>query len=299
MIIKKPMLAGKITDSNKIKFPVLATPKLDGIRCLTDGTTALSRTFKEIPNQHIQKVMKGLLANLDGELMVAGSFNDVQSAVMSEDGEPNFIYYVFDYVLPNTNTQLNTPYYLRMEDLKKLELPTFCVKVLPVLVNNMDELITYEEKCLIEGFEGVMIRSPDGPYKCGRSSEKQGYLLKVKRFEDSEAKITGFVEQLTNENEAEEDELGHTKRSTCQKNMIPNGHLGKFIATEIGDTPWKGKDLKIGGAKGMTKEMRKEIWENQDKYLGKIVKYTFQPHGVKDLPRLPIWIGFRDESDMS
>jgi DNA ligase-1 len=120
----------------------------------------------------------------------------------------------------------------------------------------------------------------------------------MKRFEDSEARIIGFEEQCTNTNEAEEDELGHTKRSTHQENMIPNGHLGKFVAIEIGDRPWKGRELKIGGAKGMTKEMRKEIWENKDKYLGKVVKYTFQPYGIKELPRLPIWVGFRDERDM-
>ena len=41
------MLAGKCTNKNNIKYPVLATPKLDGIGCLVIDGNAVSRTFKE------------------------------------------------------------------------------------------------------------------------------------------------------------------------------------------------------------------------------------------------------------
>ena len=46
--------------------------------------------------------------------------------------------------------------------------------VLPIEIRNERELLAIEEKCLGDGFEGVMIRSVDGPYKEGRSTEREG-----------------------------------------------------------------------------------------------------------------------------
>jgi DNA ligase-1 len=290
------MLSGTLDDIADAKFPLLATPKLDGIRCLTINGKALSRKFKPIPNHHIRQSLEASLNGLalDGELMVNGAnFNGVQSGVMSEDGTPNFEYWVFDYV-----TDINKPYHERMTELGALQLPKFCKKVLPVVVNNIEELVKLETAWLAQGFEGVMLRSMKSPYKNGRSTLREHYLLKLKQFKDSEAKVIGFIEQLHNSNKAEVDELGHTKRSKAQDGMIPAGTLGKFAVVEVGDTPWKGKEFFIGTGEGLTAELRKEIWDNQDKYRNKLITYKYQPFGVKDLPRLPIWRGFRDERDI-
>jgi DNA ligase-1 len=294
-MIKKPMLSGTLDSIEDARFPLLATPKLDGIRCLIIDDKAVSRKFKAIPNHHVRSQLethlKGLV--LDGELMVRNAnFNGVQSGIMSEEGEPDFEFWVFDYL-----TDMTTPYYKRMEQLGALSLPKFCKKVLPVVVNNAEELANLEVAWLAQGFEGVMLRSMTSPYKNGRSTLKEHYLLKLKQFKDSEAKVIGFVEQLHNSNEAEIDELGHTKRSKAQDGMIPANTLGKFIVVEVGDTPWKGKEFFVGTGEGLTAELRKDIWNNRDKFLGKLITYKYQPHGVKDLPRLPIWKGFRDERD--
>lgn len=99
-MITKPMLAGAVTNFDNIKFPVLATPKIDGIRCLRINGKSLSRSFKEIPNRYIQEKMAGLPDGLDGELVVNGSFIKTVSGVMSKDGKPDFEYWVFDYVNP-------------------------------------------------------------------------------------------------------------------------------------------------------------------------------------------------------
>ena len=72
-MITKPMLAGKCTDKGKIRFPVLATPKLDGVRCLMINGKALSRRFKLIPNPYIRKeIEKYFPDGCDGELMISG-----------------------------------------------------------------------------------------------------------------------------------------------------------------------------------------------------------------------------------
>jgi DNA ligase-1 len=240
--------------------------------------------------------MASLQEGLDGELIVnADSFNQVQSGIMSEDGEPDFQFCVFDYV----SKGLDQPYKDRIAALNKLVLPSFCRKLIPTKINNKEELIAYEKKCLDEGHEGIMIRSPDGPYKCGKATVKQGWLLKVKRFKDSEAVIIGFEEQEENTNEKTVNELGKSERSKHKAGMVLKDTLGKFLVREIGETHWKGKEFAIGTGKGLTVLLRKEVWDNKEKYLGKIVTYKYQAHGVKDLPRLPIWKSFRDPRDMS
>lgn len=299
-MIKKPMRASDMTDKSKLRWPQAMTPKVDGIRCLRLDNKTMSRTFKLIKNQHIQDTMKGLINGLDGEIVTFNpdgsmrTFNEIQSDVMSEDGTPNFQYWVFDYV----TTSLTEPYMIRMEKLGSLALPTYCKKLLPWIANNEEEMTRFEEQFLAQGFEGGMLRLLDGPYKCGKSTEREGFLLKLKRFKDSEAVIIGFEEQLENTNEAEKDAFGRTKRSKHQDNMVPKDTLGKFLVREIGDTAWKGQEFAVGTGKGLTMVLRQQIWDNKKDYLGKIITYKYQPHGTKDLPRIPIWKGFRDSSDI-
>ena len=57
-----------------------------------------------------------------------------------------------------------------------------------------------------------MVRTPDSPYKCGRSTEREAWLLKIKRFEDAEAVVLGTYEGMSNMNEAGVDAFGRTKR---------------------------------------------------------------------------------------
>src|SRR5690554_4631311 len=93
----KPMLAASCDNLDALKYPLLATPKIDGIRCLIIDGVAMSRSLKPIPNRFIQSVIgKPEFNGLDGELLVGDSFQAATSGIMSGDGEPDFRYYVFD-----------------------------------------------------------------------------------------------------------------------------------------------------------------------------------------------------------
>lgn len=293
-LITKPMLAEKLMKDGDIlweaiKYPVLCTPKLDGIRCIKVDGCALSRKFKPIPNAFVRECVESALPDeVDGELMTSGTFAETTSAIMTRSGKPEFTYHIFDYV----KDSLKKPYCERMIDLKSLELPPIVKLVLPTLIENKEQLIEFEEKCLLEGYEGIMLRHPHGPYKCGRSTVREGYLLKLKRFEDSEAEIIGFEEKMHNMNEATIDELGYTKRSSHKENLVPAGTLGNLIVRDI----HHGWELKIGT--GMNDQLRQEIWDNKDKWLHVIIRYSYQVAGMKDLPRFPSFGGRRSEDDM-
>lgn len=290
-MITKPLLASP-AEPSEIRFPVLATPKLDGIRCLKVDGKVLSRKFKPIPNKYTREILEKILPDgFDGEIITPGTFNDCQSLIMSFDKQPEFIYHAFDYV----KDSLNKNYKDRIQDLKDyLEAnPSSFIKIVePVLIHSDVELLAFEEKCLLEGYEGVMIRSPEGRYKCGRSTSKEGILLKIKRFEDSEGTVIEFIEKMSNENEKEIDELGHSKRSHKKEGMVPAGTLGSVILKDIHS------GVEFGLGSGFDDITRQKIFDNQEEYKTKIFKYKFQPAGVKEAPRFPTFIGIRHEDDL-
>jgi DNA ligase-1 len=91
-VIKKPMLAETCEDIAALRYPVYASQKVDGIRCLKVNGQAVSRKFKPIPNHHIRQAIERLCPDgMDGEIIIPGaSFNQIQSLVMTEQGEPGF-----------------------------------------------------------------------------------------------------------------------------------------------------------------------------------------------------------------
>ena len=312
MKIEKPLLATTF-DEEKAQFPYSATPKIDGIRFLMIDGQAVSRTFKPIRNKYIQGCLADieLPDGIDGELTVGDTFQDC-GAIMSSKGEPDFKVWIFDYVNPADEEMPG--YKERMKQLATIQRPIDAngefpltlgayakslgvdLEVLyPTTVNSQEEVDELMVKNLDDGYEGLMLRAPDGPYKFGRSTVKENTLLKVKNFLDDEAEVIGFKEQTTNTNVKTKNVFGRSERSTSQDGMVPAGTLGGFLL-KMKD----GREFSCGS--GLNDVLRKEIWEDRDSYLGKFVKFKYMPYGVKEgtgIPRLPIFLGFRDKSDMS
>lgn len=290
----KPMLAAK-TDGKNLTYPVLASPKLDGVRALIINGKVYSRKLKLIPNAYVQELFGHEKYNgLDGELIVGSPtapdcIRVTTSGVMSADGKPDVYFHVFDDFCAEA---IGLPFRQRIVSAKR-RAKGKRVKLVPhEQLSNTDFLAAYEAWCLEEGYEGVMVRAPGGPYKHGRSTEREGWLLKLKRFEDSEAMIIEAVEQMHNGNEAKLDELGHTKRSSHKANKTGKGTLGSLTVRDIKT----GVVFDIGT--GFDDALRKELWGKRVNLPGKVVKYKFFPTGSKEKPRFPVFLAFRDERDM-
>ena len=151
-------------------------------------------------------------------------------------------------------------------------------------------LLDIEATHLNDGYEGIMVRSLSGCYKQGRSTLKDGILGKLKRFSDDEALVIGFEEKMRNENTAYTNELGRTQRSQAQEGMVGAGTLGALVCT------CKGIQFTMGS--GLDDKTRDMIWENRNKYLGKLAKFKYFAIGMVDSYRFPIFQGFRDEEDL-
>lgn len=294
----KPMLAATLEDVTALRFPVLASPKLDGIRCLIVDGVAHSRNMKPIPNAFIREQLAGL-GPLDGELIVGSAtaddcFNRSTSGVMSRDGQPKFKFHVFDLWDHAPGLHFSDRLKLAHKGMATGEgkKHPFCTPVQHKLVTNAEALLRYEQEALALGYEGVMLRDPAGPYKHGRATLREGYLSKLKRFADGEAEIIGFVEQQHNGNEAKPDELGRTKRSSAKAGKTGKNTLGALQVRDC-DT---GVEFEIGT--GFDDYTRAVIWTNQRDWAGRLVKYKHQPVGAVDKPRFPVYLGLRDAADL-
>lgn len=297
MMRVKPMLAVK-AEIEKLKFPVYASAKLDGVRVIILDGVVLSRNLKPIPNQHVQKLFGKKKYNfLDGELIVGDVtapdvFQKTTSGVMSQSGKPDVKLHVFDRY---DNGQVSVPYAARWEAVQsEFNNQANIELVEQKMISNVDELNAFEEECVSAGYEGIMLRSLDGKYKQGRSTMREGYLLKVKRFEDDEAKLLGMEELMTNTNEQTVDKLGHKVRNQKKEGMVPAGKLGALLVIHPDYGPFK-----IGS--GFTEEQRVDLWHrylnNKNDFIGELVKFRYQPAGVKDKPRFPVFLGFRNKID--
>lgn len=289
----KPMLSCEVS-LDKLKFPMYCSTKLDGVRAVVIDGIVYSRSLKPIRNKHVQHLFgKEEYNGFDGELIVGDVyakdvFQKTTSGVMSEEGAPNVKFYVFD-LWSMCGDYENRQYYLHNTFYDNGNNENV-VLLKSNYVTNIEQLDEYLEQERVKGGEGLILRSPSGKYKHGRSTPKEQYSVKVKFFVDSEFEVTGFEELHKNTNEQVINELGYSKRSTHKKNQIPMNTLGSLVL-KFGDTTFN-----VGS--GFTMEQRSEIWKNQHSYLGKLASVRYMEVGVKDKPRVPSFQGWRHEDDL-
>lgn len=292
----KHMLAAKCSSLEAVSLPVYASPKLDGIRATVIDGVLMSRNMKPIPNLHTQKLFgKKKYEGLDGELIVGPAhlnetFTATTSGVMSVEGTPDVYFHVFDDC-----RQPATPFHTRLTNLRaRIQvLGRKELVVVPHVHVGTHALVTeLEEKWLAQGFEGAMLRHPHGPYKYGRSTEREGWLLKLKRFEDSEAVVDGVEELEHNHNTATRDANGRSKRTSHKAGKVAGAVLGNLLVRDV----HTGVAFSVGS--GFRADARAALWEVREALVGQVIKYRYFPTGVKSKPRFPVFLGFRDPGDM-
>lgn len=289
----RPMLAAKTPDLETLQYPMFASYKLDGIRAIMRDGMMMSRSMKPLPNLDMQKYFGRFksLENCDGELITGKHDNDVyrrtMSHIMTTAGNPmqDTVWNIFDFV------DEDLEYRERLKVLVEYVVGNGAsIRVLPHKeVRRADDVLALHQEAVKQGYEGLILRSPTGLYKQGRSTAREQGMVKVKMFEDSEAEILGFEMLMHNENAAVPNELGLTKRSSHKANKVMTDKMGCIKVRDI----HTGVEFEIGT--GFTDTERRLIVRYP---VGRIVKYKSFPGGVKDKPRFPVFLGFRDPLDL-
>lgn len=297
--MQRVMKAGKF-DPTKARYPYFGSPKLDGIRATVRGGIVMSYGLEPIPNANIQKLF-GTKQNegLDGELIIGtptgeGVFNRTTSVVMSNSKPIDGIsFFVFDDI---TRPALSFEERLAIAAGRVVGRMAPLILVQHEALTSTEELDIFETGCVEAGYEGIMLRDPTGPHKFGRSTVRENWLLKVKRFEDSEAEVIGWEEEWANQNEKVTNAYGRVKRGSSKAGRVGKGTVGKLHL----------RDLKTGvefwAGSGLSAAQRASLWArvmaSDNALMGDIWVYKHQPYGVKDKPRLPVLKGPRDKRDM-
>lgn len=287
----KPLLASPAED---LVFPFYASIKIDGIRCcIRPGCRAMSRNLKPIPNHFIRTMLESdsAIEHCDGEILTftngkMDNFNMVQSKVMSADGSPEFKFFIFDHFQNPTE-----PYSIRRQLIPYGREHTKVVNQIDV--HYQTELDALEASAIADGWEGLIVRSMHGHYKYGRSTAKEGILLKVVRKRRAEARVVGTYERLHNANEATFNELGHTQRSSHKDNKIGRDDLGGV------DLVWDGcadgqsladGPIEFSCGTGFDDAQRADLWEKRESLIGRTVTFEFRGIGTNNRPRFPAFI---------
>lgn len=276
-----------------LKYPVIVSPKLDGFRCLVAEGRTFTSSMKEMPNRFVQQELAHPMFDyLDGELIVGDPthpdvFYHTSGPLRRVDGEPDFKFYAFDdFLYPND------PFTVRWSRICGRNHQRLVI-LEQVLCQNSDQVFQYERKCLADGYEGVMIRLPNGVYKSGRCTYNEMNMFKRKPFVLCIAEIKGFVEAMTNLNEQEEDELGLMKRSKRKENLEPKGTLGSLLLRcDLWESTFTAR---LG--KGYTAMDNQILWDSREHFYGMKVVVKYQKHGSKDAPRIPSVIQVGGEID--
>lgn len=304
-------------DLDKLKFPCIIMPKIDGVRGYHSGEKFLARSGEPHPNLYTHNYFSDpRLAGIDSEC-VAGPITspslcrDTTSALNTIAGEPFVQCWCFDLVNEET---AGMNYLGRLQALHRFVNQMRMVdkfhntlRAVPYdIVDDIEKLIEVSNAHKNLGYEGSIIRSVDGKYKNGRATVREGTYLRLKSFSDAEIVVTWVEQGLRNENELQTDALGYAKRSTHQENMVGNGMVGAIWGELLQDIVFNGKtypNLKKGcsvkiGAGRLSHDERKYYYEHQDELIGGIAKFQYFPHGMKDKLRFPTFIGFRMPQDL-
>lgn len=152
------------------------------------------------------------------------------------------------------------------------------VYVIPKMAVNLDtpegqqKFKEFNNATIAAGLEGVMLKNPDAPYKTKRTDA----WLKVKPWITVDLEVVGF----------ESGKNGSKFENT----------LGGLVCRGLD----QGKHIEVTVGGGYSEELRDEIWNNQDKVLGRMVEIKgdvltqSQDSDTWSL-RFPVFMGFRDD----
>lgn len=310
----KPILApNEEPELDKINYPILASYKLDGIRCIFYKGQMLSRSLKPIVNKQLREKFASLTEYsgkrnliIDGEIYSPElTFQEITTYVMTKDFEdsrsvkkhgevltiPDHLkFYAFD-IIKDDNP--NEKFIYRLKNLEDIKI---CYKdIVEIVIHKFlleqNQIEEYFNTALENGFEGLILRDAEGEYKFGRGTLKEGLIYKLKPFRTFDAMIID-IEQATKVDPSAEkkiNELGRSVTSKKKGDRIPIEKASAFIVEY--------EDTEVKPVIALTDEEKEEIWKNKEDYIGRFIEYKGMLIGSKDKPRHPVFVRFRKDKD--
>lgn len=256
---------------------IAVEPKLDGIRCFTivsgSDVKMYARSGKLITN--FENTLAPELIKLgdgcyDGELMGEDFTSLMRQAYRKESVDTSKTYLaLFDYLSlgewrsRNATTSCDERYEVLLDRLafQGVNLDLLQPVERHTIPAEYDEIKAAHDDFVKQGYEGVMIKYPDAPYKFGRGWE----VMKFKAFHDVDLKIEEILE-------------GTGK------------HEGKMGSVRV---DYKGVDVQVGS--GFSDDLREQLWKDPTSFLGRMIEVRYQEVTPDGSLRFPTFVCFRND----
>lgn len=282
----------KTYNPDKFKWDKLwiMEPKFDGLRCivvvesLPDGgklASAYSRNGKPLWNMD---AILGEISNtglvdvvIDGEVYTKDwnlSMSIVKRSTKSHPDQDKLRYNVWDCLTLEEwkAGESSVSNHVRKERLLALDQGVYVELVRSSMVGNAVELQYCYSDFLSNGYEGAILKDPDGIYELGRRSPS---WLKIKPWHDADLTCTGAFP-------------GEGKHA---------GRIGGLILE--GKAEWNGQlyDVHTEVGTGFTDKEREDFQRMSDagKLLGVVIEIKFQDITVDGSCRFPVYHRLRDD----
>ena len=295
------IMKGDPVDPKHLRYPLYVFPKFNGFRGYIKGGVVYTASNKPFKNRAMQEAFgRPEYEGLDGEFVVGdpsdgdNSLNRTSSVVTRADGDISDLrFFVFDHI-GDLDAPFATRFFSVYDRFEPIDTDTRDrVLVSPMVVaHSWEDVAALERGYVSQGWEGVITRDPQAPYKCGRSTAREAYMGKLKQFIDAEFEIIGFEERMHNTNEATVNERGLTQRSSAQAGKVGRGDLGALVCrTKEGHT------FNVGT--GFNDAQRAELWAARHELTGQLAKVKYHAVGSHDVPVLPVFLQIRPKEDMT
>jgi hypothetical protein len=290
----RPMLVTKYTNTSrkrgkkiKMSFPCYIQKKRDGVRCLTtlrDNKIFLysrhGKTYINCP--HIVEELKLCYArvkndthlHLDGELyshgMALQTLRGIAMRSVNLDTEENtrerlqIEFHIFDCLYTN---YLKLNYKWRLghitKFLKKGNKDTYkYLKLVDTdIVKSEDEMIMKTKEYVRNGYEGTILRDPNGVYELGSSTTGgRSYSVQKYKLENEERALILGIDESPNH--------------------------GKYGYVFVCRTEKTYKTFRMTGIG--TEEYKKEVLASKDQYRGCYIRYKYTNMTKQEIPSVPV-----------
>ena len=144
----------------------------------------------------------------------------------------------------------------------------------------------YFEKCVEDGFEGLMIQKPDAKYKFGRYTTKSELGFKMKPYEQLSAVVLDVTEgtEALDGTERTIDNFGRSKTSQKQEDRQPSGRIDSL---KVRMDDGRVFDVML---RGFNHSDRRELKVNPEKIVGKTIKFhAMAPTKQGGMPRHAVY----------
>lgn len=263
---------------SKLKFPMLASQKLDGVYCLalktSEGVTIYSRTGEIYTSmKHIEQALDSCL-EINDIVIFEGYNPELSQEVISgyaRDTKQQHIEleaYCHTYItLDEFIGKKQVSYVKNFEILRNKIVDKYLAKdglyphclwfIDQLTINNLDEAMRMANHIWSTGGEGVILRNPGSPYMGGKRNE---HLIKIKQEMTVDLKVIA---------------------------VYPGEPGGKYSGCLGGVTCQyaNGKVLDVGG--GFSDEQRVTFWNDPSLIIGKVIEVKAMKESAKGVLREP------------